>query len=247
NYRFRERPGIGALAAALRAGDGPGALEVLDNPAYLEVARRDPPSVSNRILDPLTAALEGYYRCTEPADALAFLETFRILSATRRGRWGAQRLNALVESRLESMGRWDGATGFYPGRPILIESNDYQIQLFNGDLGVCWPEGAQTWAFFPDPAQAGALRRIPLAKLPPHATAWAMTVHKSQGSELDHVLLVLGDRDPGDLLSRELVYTGVTRARQRVDVAATRELIYEAAARSSRRTTGLTEALARSE
>ncbi|MEM8997164.1 MAG: exodeoxyribonuclease V subunit alpha [Acidobacteriota bacterium] len=248
SYRFRERPGIGALARALRRGHGARAVDVLADPASPEVRRFDPPRAPGDAVAPVARALDAVFACPDAGAALAALDRFRILCATRTGRWGTHRLNEIVETTLIQAGHLDPSTldaaGFYHGRAILVEENDYANELFNGDLGICWRDGRSDalWVHF---AGDGTTRRVALAKLPRHSTAWAMTVHKSQGSELDHVLLVLGQDDPGGRLSRELLYTGVTRAREEVDVVAPAALIEEAAARSSRRTTGLADALGR--
>jgi exodeoxyribonuclease V alpha subunit len=107
-------------------------------------------------------------------------------------------------------------------------------------VGICWPENEVTFAWFPDEKEG--LRRVPLAKLPPHETAWVMTVHKSQGSEFDEVLLVLPDVD-SPILTRELLYTGVTRARERVHVFGPASRVRAAAGRTAVRSSGLAEAL----
>ncbi len=240
SYRFRDQPGIGELADALRRGDAAGALAVLDDPSLVEASRLDPPDEHDSLLAPLQGPLEAYLAAADPAEALELLGGFRLLCARRQGRWGVARLNAAVESRLARRGH-PVVEGHYPGRPIMITANDYQVRLFNGDLGVCWnaaPDHLQ--AFFPGPG--GEPRRLPLARLPPHETAWAMTVHKAQGSEFDRVLLVLGDAE-SRVASRELLYTGVTRARRSVVVAATPEVIRGAVARRSRRVSGLADAL----
>ena len=239
SYRFADQPGIGDLSAAIRAQDARRALAALDDPDRDEVKRLDPPAVQERALSPIAAALDDYLGADSPATALRRLGRFRILCARRRGDWGIERMNAVVERHLDRSHHPVGER-WYPGRPILVTANDYQVRLFNGDLGVCWLEDGRLWAFFPGPGDRP--RRLPLAKLPPHDTAWAMTVHKSQGSEFDAVLLVLGDADaPG--LSRELLYTGITRARRRVVLVATADVVRAATRRGSRRASGLVDAL----
>ena len=260
SYRFRLRQGIGTVAGAIRRGDAPTVRRALDDPALDDVAWQPLPDLPDRsLLATLEDKILACRRAPDPAVALARLAEFRILAATRIGSWGTERLNVLVETLLDFHG-FPSLERFYPGRPVLVESNDYQSRLFNGDLGMIWPEQGSLWAFFPDEAAASSsgalpeipsrlspgagLRRLPLAKLPRHSTAWAMTVHKSQGSEFDHVLLVLPEHDLGDLLSRELLYTAVTRAKQRVDVRAPGLVLEQAVGRSSRRRSGLVEALA---
>ena len=252
SYRFRSRPGIGALASAIRSGDERAALQTLDDPALDDVHLQGLPEASRagQILRELEEPLQACMSASGPEEALERLATFRILAATRVGPWGTQRLNRLVESFLEGKG-FNTLERFYSGQPVLIESNDYSTRLFNGDLGMIWRHEGGLWAFFPEeqegPAATGPsghlLRRLPLAKLPPFSTAWSMTVHKSQGSEFDRVLLVLPAKEIGDLLSRELLYTGVTRARERVDLAAPASILESAIRKTSRRSSGLVDAL----
>lgn len=122
----------------------------------------------------------------------------------------------------------------------MITSNDYELRLFNGDVGVCWKEGPATFAFFRSETEDP--RRVPVSKLPAHETSWAVTVHKSQGSEYERVLLVLPGAD-APVLGRELLYTGVTRARERVAIRGTEQALKAAVERSAVRKSGLAEAL----
>ncbi len=147
-----------------------------------------------------------------PEEALGALEKFRVLCALREGPFGVRTLNGLVERRLLPSAQ--RAEAHYHGRPLLVTSNDYEQRLFNGDTGVVWMKDGVLQAFFP--AAGGGVRGLPLGQLPPHETAFVMTVHKSQGSEFDEVLLVL-PQEPVPLLTRELLYTGLTRARRGVE------------------------------
>jgi len=134
-------------------------------------------------------------------------------------------------------GRW------YAGRPVMIARNDYGLQLFNGDVGVVLPssgEGGDLRACFPMPD--GAMKSIHPMRLPEHETAFAVTVHKSQGSEFDRVLLILPDR-PSPIVTRELLYTAMTRARRSVEIWAPEAVLREAIKRRTRRFSGLEEAL----
>ncbi len=248
SYRFRDRPGIGELAAAVRRGDAARAAAVLDDADRPEVARLEPAADVGAMLAPVAEALESYLGAESPAEALERLGGFRVLCARRRGPWGVEALNLAVERHLAARGHpVGGASGTsYRARPILITANDYQVRLFNGDLGVCWPDAtgdeSRLWAFFPAPGGAEP-RRLPLARLPAHETAWAMTVHKAQGSEFDRVLLVLGDAD-SRVATRDLLYTGATRARRSVVVVASSDVLRAAVARRTRRVSGLADALA---
>lgn len=248
SWRFARQTGIGDLASAVRAGDLATVLRVLHDGSQDDV-RLQVHAGADSLLGPLESQIDEYLAAEDPQTALERLAAFRILCATRVGPWGVDRINLLVErsveNRLVEQG-FSASDRFYPRRPILVQQNDYQSGLFNGDLGICWQDGDRLRAVFPGPGDAPP-RRLPLAKLPRHDTAWAMTVHKSQGSEFDCVLLVLPE-DPeaaGGILSRELVYTGLTRARRRVDLVATEAVLRSALAKSSRRESGLVDALRR--
>jgi exodeoxyribonuclease V alpha subunit len=238
NWRFRDRPGLGELAAALRDRDVQTTLRALDgrHPG-LNLDRH--PGTPELVLERLGTHIESVLTADTPAIALERLASLRILAAVRAGTWGLDSLNLAVERLLVTRG-FEAGSLFYRGRPILVRENDYEVELMNGDLGILWPEENRLWAFFPSPT---GLKRLALGKLPIHDTAWVMTVHQSQGSEFDRVLLVLPPEDH-PVLSRELIYTGVTRARQALDVIADPEVLARAIERNSARASGLVEMLA---
>ncbi|WP_312513243.1 exodeoxyribonuclease V subunit alpha [Massilia sp.] len=168
-------------------------------------------------------------------------EAFRILCAVRDGEWGVAGLNEAIEKRLESVRLLRRSGEWYVGRPVMVTRNDYATSVFNGDIGVT----------LPDPARAGALRvyflegdkvRSVLAtRLRNVETAFAMTVHKSQGSEFRHTVLAL-PRERNAILTRELVYTGITRASQMFTlVTPAGDVLFDAIARRTHRTSGLRE------
>jgi len=133
---------------------------------------------------------------------------------------------------------------WYAGRPVLITRNNYPLGLFNGDIGVTLSDAEtgdnQLAVFFP--GDTGKVRRFQPYQLPQHETVYAMTVHKSQGSEFDEVLFILPDRD-FPILTRELIYTALTRAREKITIWGTRSIIRNAIARQIKRTSGLRDAL----
>ncbi|OYU93168.1 MAG: hypothetical protein CFE45_21240 [Burkholderiales bacterium PBB5] len=136
------------------------------------------------------------------------------------------------------------ASPWYPGRPVMVLRNDPVLRLFNGDIGLTLPDAHGTlMVWFADASAPGGHRPVAPVRLPAHQTAYAMTVHKSQGSEFDAVLLLLPAR-PGRLLSRELLYTGLTRARQRVALAASAPVLTAAIAQPTQRHSGLLARLA---
>src|SRR5690606_13650141 len=171
-----------------------------------------------------------------PAEALAKANRLRILTAVREGPQGARSLNARIEELLAGTRRGDGPASaggrYFHGRLLLITENSYRHRLFNGDIGICLRENEGTlMAWFPsdDP---NSPRPFHPAALPAHDSAFAMTVHKAQGSEFDEVWLVLPQRD-NRVLSRELVYTGMTRARSELHFAANETTLREALSRQA--------------
>ncbi|MGB8166928.1 MAG: exodeoxyribonuclease V subunit alpha [Chthoniobacteraceae bacterium] len=245
-HRFGESSGIQALSERVNAGDADGALALLHEGKYADLRRTPTPAARTLGTALKPHVLEGcreFLEQTDPAAALARVNAFRILCATRRGPFGVENLNALATHILADAGLIAPDAAHYHGRPVLIGTNDYQLRLFNGDVGLIFrdPEsGNELRAFFID--ATGALRRVLPARLPTHETSYAMTIHKSQGSEFDRVLLVLPDRDT-PVATRELLYTGLTRARSSIDIWADDPLIIAALARRTQRTSGLRDAL----
>ena len=175
------------------------------------------------------------------------LPSFRVLCAHRVGPFGAERFNRSVERRLRALGLVRAHDAFYPGRPILVTRNDPRTRLSNGDTGMVLRDTdgrAQVW--FPELEDAeGGPRLVPPARLPPHESFFALTVHRAQGSEYDEVAVVPGPAD-SRVATRELLYTAVTRARRRMVVYGAAESVAAAVERPTERSSGLRDALARS-
>jgi exodeoxyribonuclease V alpha subunit len=251
NYRFSESSGIHHLCVAVRQGDAENAIHILRDQHSTDLVStelRERPAMVAKFSQ---AVLEGFSALAaekEPAAALAQLKTFRVLSALRRGPFGVEGLNRNIEGILrEAELLPKNATSNYAGKPILITQNDYQLQLYNGDVGILLPDVEATedpdqlWAWFI--GKENTLRRFAPARLPQHEAAYAMTVHKSQGSEFDRVLFILPDRD-APVLSRELIYTGLTRARSQVELWWSEAVFVKAVARRAERNSGLRDLLA---
>ena len=245
SYRFGPGSGIQALASAVNAGDGDRAIEVLDQGGFPDLQRIDPDArrLPALIRDLVVPAFRAYLQCDDPAGALAAFTRIRIFCAVREGPFGVNRLNRLVAEGLEAEGLIEsGNSEMYVGRPVMVTENDYDLRLFNGDVGLLLrdPEAnGQLRAFFE--AEDGPRRVLP-TRLPRHETVYAMTVHKSQGSEFDNVLLVLPETDC-PVLTRELLYTGITRARETVTLVGSRERIAQAARARVSRSSGLFDTL----
>jgi exodeoxyribonuclease V alpha subunit len=182
-----------------------------------------------------------YLQTDEPAEALAKFGEFQILCALRNGPYGVGELNRLVEQSLFESGLLQKEGQWYRGRPVMITRNDYSLKLFNGDIGVALPDvNGEMRVFFA--AVDGKIRKFSPARLPAHETVYAMTIHKSQGSEFGSVLLILPSED-APILTRELIYTGLTRARNQVEIWSTEKVLRAALAKRVSRTSGLRDAL----
>ena len=246
NYRFGSSSGIGALSRAVKEGEGAAAYSLLRGPTAPDIRWRDLPRPDALGLTIRTLAVSGFSRYFQPFGAgeiFGSFGRFRILCALREGPYGVQALNRLIEQLLRQEGLIRQEGRWYPGRPVMITRNDYQLRLFNGDMGITLvdPEGNQELrVFFPSPD--GTVRKYPPLRLPEHETVYALTVHKSQGSELDRVLLILPDRD-APVLTRELIYTGITRAREQVEIWGKETIFCRAVSRRIQRSSGLREAL----
>lgn len=247
SFRFGDEAGIGRLARCLRDGDGAGAVALLQAADRESVAEElqwqsapDPAGV-------VAAALAGYEPYLEAVRAGASAQelhrrfaAFRLLAAHRRGPWGVERFNAAIERALaqtQSLGH-GARQPWYAGRPVMVAANDYALGLFNGDIGIAAPDpqSGELRVWFE--GEAGDLRAVAPQRLPACDPAWALTVHKSQGSEFDAVLLALPDQ-PSPLVTRELVYTAVTRAKRSVRLWAGEAALREACRKRIERYSGL--------
>lgn len=237
SWRFGADSGIAALSSLIRDGQAQEAGKLL------EEGRKDLkmlPSTGQAdlaaLLKPLLhEAFRGLGETTDPARAFEIFGTLRLLSPVRKGPRGTEALNRLAREALH------GTIGndWYPGRPVMILENDYNLGLFNGDVGIALPVGGTLRVFFP--AAQGFTSFSP-ARLPRFDTCYAMTVHKSQGSEFGHTVLVLPE-EPCPVLGRELLYTALTRAKERFTFLGTAEKIQYIAQRPTGRDSGLREAL----
>lgn len=245
SYRFAADSGIGKLASAVHRGQVSKAREVLRNPTWPDLAFYSPAAneIPRRIAERAASGYGSYLRANQPQQALLALNRFRVLCALREGPYGVAQVNRYVEEGLQRLGWIDCRERWYAGRPIMITRNDYGVRLFNGDIGVVLPDpeaDQQLRVFFVE--SGGNLRRLLPQRLPEHVTAYAMTVHKSQGSEFDRVLMLLPPED-SKMATRELLYTGITRARQHLEIWGTEPGITAAIQRKRQRSSGLRQQL----
>ncbi len=237
SYRFTDTGGVGALASAIRAGDADRVLAALaaGDEAELITVDRDA-AIADAITDGFVNGLAAFHDAETPAEQLTALGRFRILCAHRRGVAGVEQLNRVVAERLIAKGIISARSQWYERRPLMVLDNDYHLDLFNGDIGVVARVEGELRVCFTGPNQT--VRTFAPGRLGGHESVYAMTVHKSQGSEFDEVVVVLPDQ-LSPILSRELLYTAVTRARKKVRVVARKEVIAEAVKRRIQRASGL--------
>lgn len=243
SYRFNADSGIGRLARCVNSGDGYGAVAILSQPVSDELVWL-PDMTPDQLFDQIADFYTLYLQCGNVAAAMSQFEVQRVLCAVRHGPAGVEGVNQAIATRLAARGMISGAYGGH-GMPVMITANHYELGLFNGDIGLLWRnERGEIRAYFRQTDQS-QLRDIPVQSLPQHEPAWAMTVHKSQGSEFDRVILMLPDqRDGGhSIVNRELLYTAITRARRQFILHAQADTIRRAAAQTVNRSTGLSSRL----
>ncbi|MGJ8682470.1 exodeoxyribonuclease V subunit alpha [Paraglaciecola sp.] len=234
SHRFSDESGIGQLAQSIKQGDCLMVNKLLKEKALTDIhwhkivqqgeqsqLKKVEEQILKQLISKLLPVFNLYVKAIKQGDIrLAFncLHQQQVLCAQRTGYWGVEQLNNLIENELHKQGLIDKTRDFYLGRPIMLNKNDHQLKLFNGDIGIVMgdPEHAdliKVWFITPE----GNVRGLLPSRLPSHDTLYAMTIHKSQGSEFESVYLclpVVKNQTAARGLSRELLYTGLTRARK---------------------------------
>lgn len=263
----RSTPGIGELAEAVNAGDADRAITLLRDPERAELAWADGiEEPGDRLWDLLGTAYLAYLEAIEQSrptsdqpdqgeidgwarSALAAYGRFQVLSALREGPWGVTGINRGIGEWLDRVKSGGpaaaGAGEWFHGRPVMITRNDYATGLMNGDIGLCLalPHAGQTRQRVVFPKADHSLLYLSPGRVREAQTAWAITVHKAQGSEFDHAVLVLpGQSSP--VLTRELIYTGLTRARDDFTLVAPSPSVFaQAVGQRTRRSSALADRL----
>ncbi len=233
SYRFAAGGRVGQLVAAAHQGDAMVLMNLLTEFDCWQ-------TFSNEQLQlQLAQRYQRYISAVEAnksvSECLSAFEQFRVLCSLRQGPQSVQAVNMMMEGLLARRG-WRTSQPYYAGRPIMVTQNDYRQQLFNGDVGMILADDSgelSAWFEF-----AGELRQVSLSRLPAHETVFAMTIHKSQGSEFSEILLLMPEQDNA-LLGRELVYTALSRARESVAVMASADVLQWSLQRRLERQSGL--------
>ncbi|MEY4995337.1 MAG: hypothetical protein RLZ67_62, partial [Actinomycetota bacterium] len=255
-YRFPEGSPVAVLSDAINKNDKAALLQSLnseypigvdadgsDLPRFTWVNPLDDPQglsdTAKVVLQHARDVCEAALTAASDEDMLNLLDfrgQLQLVCAHKRGKFGVAGWNSTIDRKLgtRAKGQW------YVGRPVMVLVNDYVNDLSNGDIGViCQDNNQQRFAVF---SGENGIRRIPVTKLPPVETVHALTIHKSQGSEYAHTVVVL-PLQPSRIVTRELVYTGITRAKPHLTVVSTQDVLVHAASTNIRRATGLADRL----
>lgn len=240
-HRFGES--IGALAEAIRNGDADRVVDLLraGGPNVEWIESDAPADRLREVLVPHALRVRQAALLGAADEALATLDEHRLLCAHRRGPYGVSQWNRQLERWLSEETGQPVPSGWYPGRPVLVTANDYGLKVYNGDTGVVVAEGEGLRAVI---AGATGTLDFAISRLSDIETMYAMTIHKSQGSQAGEVTVLLPQED-SRLLTRELFYTAVTRAKSKVLVAGSEASVRAAIERRAVRATGLRQRLQR--
>jgi exodeoxyribonuclease V alpha subunit len=268
HHSFRAQRHLVALNEAVRAGDAAAVADALaaapeaiglrevDSPAQLaeRLARWSRDLAASGDLRPTLPVADGErVASTSTADAraqhvraaLAALARQQLLCALREGPFGALTANAVIERALRKAWRIGANAEWYAGRAVIVTRNDYAARLFNGEVGICLADSAgRLRVWFEAPGSHGAVRGFAPNTLPLHESAFAITIHKSQGSEYERAAVLLPPDSENRILSRQLLYTAVSRARHGVELWAAPAALETALRRPIARQGGLRDRLA---
>lgn len=221
SYRFGADTGIGEFSRAVRDGDAEAAISILNDKRYKDislVSKGREQNFAKAISQRAALGYSDFLKAKTPGPAFDYFNRFKILCALRYGPYGSVNVNDVIMQALKERRIVDPGERWYSGQPIIVNRNDYNLKLYNGDTGIILPDlesDGSYRAYFQ--SAEGPLRKILPVKLPEHENVYAMTVHKSQGSEYDHIVIILPDK-PVPVLTKELLYTAVTRARGSVEI-----------------------------
>lgn len=246
SYRFSEDSGIGKLSRAVIQGDINKVTDIMNSSSYTDCKKKALPSINSLRYELRGKVLEYFVPLIsekDPGSALSKLDTFKILCAARQGPFGVTAINNTIISILKSSGLISGEENIFRGLPILINTNDYALDLYNGDNGIIMPDLENNKELRVAFKSTGSnIRMIHPRQLRSWEAAYSTTVHKSQGSEFDHVLLVLPPV-PIPVLTRELLYTALTRARKSVEIWCTDAILQKTVSARVIRYSGLRDKL----
>ncbi|WP_440053451.1 exodeoxyribonuclease V subunit alpha [Pseudoalteromonas sp. T1lg65] len=243
SHRFDSQSGIGQLAFAVNANDRARLTQVL-SAGYSDLSIYELNNESyNALIERAAIKYQDYLLAIKNArtesEVHQLFSGYQLLAAVREGPYGVNELNRRIEIKLSQMGLIQPVGRFYLGMPIMITQNDYQLKLFNGDIGIILAdENAELRATFID--EQGTVRRFYPARLPNFDRVYAMTIHKSQGSEFAHTAMILPPLQRAQQgINRQLIYTGITRAKSHFELLVQHQVLLRGMQRSVSRSSGL--------
>ncbi|XOD69834.1 MAG: exodeoxyribonuclease V subunit alpha [Sodalis sp. (in: enterobacteria)] len=253
SYRFDEGSGIEQLSNAIKSGDDNEALRMLHHPASMAAMNLSYTSMRDALAyqHMLDDCVEGYreylqrvHNHDSPSAIIDAFNRFRLLCALREGQFGVTGLNIRIELALSKAGliTKNNIGCDYVGRPVMIIRNSRSLGLYNGDIGILLRDGEEKCRVYFSLPMTASIKSVPLSCLPEHETCFAMTVHKSQGSEFTHTALLLPNQIL-PVLTRSWVYTAVTRSRVRLSLYATDEILRYAITTKTQRRSGFIDRL----
>jgi exodeoxyribonuclease V alpha subunit len=241
NYRFGANSGIAELAKSIKNCDAENAFNVLNSDEFKDVVFIETGS-EKELKQLIYDFTDNYYfsilKSADPEEAFEKFSEFMILSPLKQGSFGVNKINEIVENRLFQENEKSESFLWYNGKPVMINSNDYRNNLFNGDIGICIDiKGSKNRKIYFQ-SDKGGFQEFHPSLLNNYDSVFSMSVHKSQGSEFDNILLVLPEHY-SEVLSRELIYTAVTRARKKVFICGRKDVFKFALNKSHSRESGL--------
>jgi len=227
NRRQEKGSKVGELAQLVNTGKSSEVLELMESRKDIDFL----PSNKGKFPEKIKGLIDKYYipllnNKISVNEAFDYLKKFRILTPYKTGDFSVEFMNMYVENYLRDKGLIKPQEIWYSGRPILIHKNDYNVNLFNGDVGIFLKDQDKSLVYFE--GKDGDYKALVPTLLPIHETAYSMTVHKSQGSEFDEVLLVFGNRSSHQLVSRQLIYTAITRAKKELYIFGDESILHYA-------------------
>jgi exodeoxyribonuclease V alpha subunit len=242
--RFDGEGGIGKLASSVIQGDAVHSWKLLcANKGVMTLKDSQLSLAEGELHAWLLPLVKQYYQgisqCTRIEQAFELLAKFRVLCVTRQGEHGVDAINQWITALLSEHVNFAQERQYFHGMPIMISENDYPLGLFNGDIGLIWRnDSGQLMAFFE--TTENSYKNLLPSRLPRFDHVYAMTIHKTQGSEFEHVAMVLPKNSNNQLLSRELLYTGITRAKKALTIASSQQPWQQGVTKAVKRNSGLT-------
>ncbi|MFZ9215045.1 MAG: exodeoxyribonuclease V subunit alpha [Sediminibacterium sp.] len=237
SHRFNSQGAIGKVSRAVIEGDLEGLKSLIGAPTASNVTFDF--EYKEEILSKFVEGYEAYINELDIAEALKKLNQLRVLVAVRESNRGMKAINKFIELHLRKKGLLKPDGDFYENRPIMVTRNMYDLELFNGDAGILRKDSSGNMKAYFEDAKGGVKSVLP-AYLTYSETVFAMTIHKSQGSEFNNVLVVLPEGTSNALLTRELLYTGITRAKDHITIQGKQDTIDYAVSTCVKRISGIT-------